>query len=89
MVTFSIKSKLFTSDRSLEQDFESQSTALSLTWFEAICDKDDGNEDEDTVDGDNDDDNGDNNDDDEEEEKEVEDYVEWGVLACSQPLRLR
>ena len=89
MVTFSIKSKLFTSDRSLEQDFESQSTALSLTWFEAICDKDDGNEDEDTVDGDNDDDNGDNNDDDEEEEKEVEDCVERGVLACSQPLRLR
>ena len=87
MVTFSIKSKLFTSDRSLEQDFESQSTALSLTWFEAICDQDEG--DEETDDGDNDDDNGDNNDDDDEEEKEVEDYVEWGVLACSQPLRLR
>ena len=48
MVTFSIKSKLFTSDRSLEQDFESQSTALSLTWLEAICDKGEG-EDEDAV----------------------------------------
>ena len=86
MVIFSIKSKLFTSDRSLEQDFESQSTALSLTWLEAICDKDEGEE-EDADDGDNDDDNGDNNDDDEEEE--VEDYLELGVLACSQPLRLR
>ena len=85
MVIFSIKSKLFTSDRSLEQDFESQSTALSLTWLEDICDKDE--DDEETDDGDNDDDNGDNNDDDEEEE--VEDYVEYGVLACSQPLRLR
>ena len=73
MVIFSIKSKLFTSDRSLEQDFESQSTALSLTWLEAICDKDEG--DEETDDGDNDDDNGDNNDDDDEEE-EVEDYLE-------------
>ena len=77
---------MFTSDRSLEQDFESQSTALSLTWLEAICDKDEGEE-EDADDGDNDDDNGDNNDDDEEEE--VEDYLELGVLACSQPLRLR
>ena len=48
MVIFSIKSKLFTSDRSLEQDFESQSTALSLTWLEAICDKGEG-EDEDAV----------------------------------------
>ena len=73
MVIFSIKSKLFTSDRSLEQDFESQSTALSLTWFEDICYKDEG-EDEETDDGDNDDDNGDNND--EEEEVEVEDYLE-------------
>ena len=88
MAIFSIKSKIFTSDRSLEQDFESQSTALSLTWLEAICDKDEGDEDEDTVDEDNDDDNGDNNNDDHDEE-EVEDYVEWGVLACSQPLRLR
>ena len=87
MVIFSIKSKLFTSDRSLEQDFESQSTALSLTWLVAICDKDEG--DEETDDGDNDDDNGDNNDDEEEEEEEVDDYVEWGMLACSQPLRLR
>ena len=86
MVIFSIKSKLFTSDRSLEQDFESQSTALSLTWLEDICDKDEGDEDAD--DGDNGDDNGDNNDDDDEEE-EVEDDVELGVLACSQPLRLR
>ena len=69
------KSKLFTSDRSLEQDFESQSTALSLTWLEAICDKDEG--DEETDDGDNDYDNDNNNDDDvDEEEEEVEDYVE-------------
>ena len=72
MAIFSIKSKFFTSDRSLEQDFESQSTALSLTWLEAIYDKDEG--DEETDDGDNDDDNGDNND--EEEEEEVEDYLE-------------
>ena len=67
MVIFSIKSKLFTSDRSLEQDFESQSTALSLTWFEAICDQDEG--DEETDDGDNDDDNDNNNNDDHEEEE--------------------
>ena len=70
MAIFSIKSKFFTSDRSLEQDFESQSTALSLTWLEAICDQDKGDETEDT------DDNGDNNDDDDEVEEEVEDYVE-------------
>ena len=73
MVIFSIESKLFTSDRSLEQDFESQSTALSLTWLEDICYKDEG-EDEDTDDGDNDGDN--NNNDDDEEEEEVEDYLE-------------
>ena len=75
MAIFSIKSKFFTSDRSLEQDFESQSTALSLTWLEAICDKDEG--DEETDDGDNDYDNDNNNDDDvDEEEEEVEDYLE-------------
>ena len=75
MVIFSIKCKLFTSDRSLEQDFESQSTALSLTWLEAICDQDEGDEEND--DGDNDDDNdNNNNDDDEEEEGEVEDNME-------------
>ena len=73
LVIFSIKSTLFTSDRSLEQDFESQSTALSLTWLEAICDQDEG--DEETDDGDNGDDNGDNNDDDY-EEVEVEDNME-------------
>ena len=51
----------FTSDRSLEQDFESQSTALSLTWLEAKGDQDEGDETEDTDDGDNDDGNDSNN----------------------------